>query len=187
MRFKISLQGLILVPDQTADGLYTAIVTFFNDNNIPYKENMVGFASDGASVMFRSKQGIAQKFRSDIPNIFITKCICHSLALCVSKACDALPLEVEKMMKDVYLYIRYSSKRLQEFSNIQVSLELPDKRLLNTCGTRWLALHACVDRFIEQYEAIVAFFTKQVQRNSNVEELLKKVGKNHSSCCTLNF
>lgn len=105
--------GLIDVDDQTRNGIFQSIVTFFEDNNIPYLENMVGFANNGAAVMVGSKQEVAQKFKSAIPHLFIQKCICHSLALCAAKTCEKLPLEAEEVMKSVYLYLRYSSKRLQ--------------------------------------------------------------------------
>lgn len=40
---------LIEVEKATADGLYNLIVNFFIENNIPYKQNMIGYAGDCAN------------------------------------------------------------------------------------------------------------------------------------------
>lgn len=37
--------------DATGNTLYNHVVEFFNNNEIPYKENMIGFAADSASAM----------------------------------------------------------------------------------------------------------------------------------------
>lgn len=42
--------GLLQVPSATADALYNSIKTFFIENNIPYKTNMIGFAADGRTL-----------------------------------------------------------------------------------------------------------------------------------------
>jgi hypothetical protein len=43
--------GLIKLSEANAVTLHNHIITLFNDKNIPYKENLIGFASDGANVM----------------------------------------------------------------------------------------------------------------------------------------
>jgi len=43
--------GLISLKDATAETLYDKVIAFFNLNKIPYKTNLIGFASDGANVM----------------------------------------------------------------------------------------------------------------------------------------
>lgn len=35
----------------TSNDVFTEIIMFFNDNSISYKENLVGFASDGAAAI----------------------------------------------------------------------------------------------------------------------------------------
>lgn len=128
--------GLLEVNDCTAEGIYQLLVNFFAENNIDYKKNMVGFVSDGASVMMGSKNSVMTRLRADIPSLFVQPCICHSLALAASYACEKLPLEVENMMKDVFLYFRYSSKRQHSYKKLQEALEISQKKLLNTCKTR---------------------------------------------------
>jgi len=48
----------VQVSHGTAQGLYDTIIMFFNKNNINYKKNLVGFASDGANVMFGNHHSV---------------------------------------------------------------------------------------------------------------------------------
>lgn len=166
----------LLQPQEfTAEAIYRTIVNFFesDDVKIPYKEKMIAFASDGANVLMGSNNSVVTRFRNDIPHLFVLKCICHSLALCASHATAHLPDEVENLIKGVYLYIKYSSKRLYAFQGIQMSLELPDHKLLNTSNTRWLSLQSCVARFLEQIEAITKFLS--TEDTPEAKELLRKI------------
>lgn len=43
--------GLILVKEATAQNLYNVIINFFTENNIPFKDNLVGFAADATEQM----------------------------------------------------------------------------------------------------------------------------------------
>jgi len=102
--------GLVQVSDGTAQGLYDTIIMFFNKNNINYKKNLVGFASDGANVMFGNHHSVKSLLEHDVPNIFVMKCLCHSLALCASYACEKIPSDVEELLRDIYSYMKYSFK-----------------------------------------------------------------------------
>lgn len=167
--------GLLTPTDYTAEGIFNVIVDFFNTNEIPYRENLVGFASDGANVMMGGKNSVVTRFKSEIPNIFIQKCICHSLALCCSHACSMLPQDVESLVKGVYLYVKYSAKRMQSLQQIQLQLEMPKHRLLNTSNTRWLSIRNCVTRFLEQHDAIVKLLHNESQENLEAKQLYEKV------------
>lgn len=72
--------GLLKPDDFSAGGLFN--VQFFLDE-IPYITNMVGFASDGVSVMFGNKNSVVTRFKEKIPNLFVQKCICHYSLACV--------------------------------------------------------------------------------------------------------
>lgn len=62
--------SLLTVKEATAEALYSIIVNFFNENNVPYKKNMVGFASDGANNMMGKHNSVAALSSSDIENLF---------------------------------------------------------------------------------------------------------------------
>lgn len=73
---------MILIVDGTAKVLHAKIVEYFTEKGIPYKSNMLGFASDGANVMFGGHHSLVTSLKNDIPNLFTIKCICHSFSLC---------------------------------------------------------------------------------------------------------
>lgn len=160
---------LFQVKDGTTDALYQLIVTFFQKNNIPFERNMVGFASDGASVMMAAENSVAAKFKLKIPNIFILKCICHSLALAVSYAVRALPSHLEQFMSDVYCYLKYSHKRQLALGQLQQLLDIPEHKILKMMKVRWLSLSSAVSRYIEQYDALFHFFKAESHNPKNTE------------------
>lgn len=62
--------------------MYEVITNYFIKHQISYKDCLIGLASDGANAMFCVNNSLQTKLRGDVPNLFILKCVCHSLALC---------------------------------------------------------------------------------------------------------
>lgn len=82
--FNMSDNFLALLPvsDASAQNLYNTITDFFNSNAIPFKDNMIGFAVDGANAMMGSRNSLKTLLAKDILTLFSMKCVCHLLALC---------------------------------------------------------------------------------------------------------
>lgn len=154
--------GLIPLKDSSALSLYNSIVNFFTDNEIPYKENMVGFGSDGANVMLGAQNSLSSHLKNDVNGLFIMKCICHSFALCASNACLKLPRAVEDLARDVYSYFNCSPKRMGTLEEFQAFVRVKPHKMLHPSQTRWLSLHMVVARLLEQYEALKLYFTDAV-------------------------
>ena len=150
---------LVPVQEGSAQSLYDSVVKVFVDNGIPYKENMIGFASDGANVMMGAHNSLSSRLVTDVPNLFIMKCICHSFHLCASYACMSLPRAVEQMTRDIYNYFMSSPKRLSELKEFQDFVKVKPHKLLHPSQTRWLSLQAVVCRVLEQYDALILYFT----------------------------
>lgn len=95
--FNVEDQFLCLIPviDGTATALHNACKEYFDKENIPYRENMIGFAADGANTMFGSHHSLSTLFANEIPHLFMMKCICHSFHLCASYACKTLQIVLE--------------------------------------------------------------------------------------------
>jgi len=149
---------LIDISDGSALGVYNAIVNFFSEHSIPYKKNLVGFAADGASAMFGTKHSVKVLFEKDIPYLYSMKCICHSLALVASYATKKIPDSVEKLVREIYTYFMYSFKRQSEYHQFQIFCELRPHKILKPCQTRWLSLHSCIKRILEQLNALKLYF-----------------------------
>lgn len=150
--------GLIEVDKCDAVSLFTAIKKYFLDNKIDYQKQMIGFAADGAPNMTGKYNSVASHFKKEIPNLFILKCVCHSLALCSSYACLKLPSSVETLTRNIYNYISNSPKRNNQFQQIQSLLEFKPKKLLHPSQTRWLSLESVVNRLLELFEPLKIYF-----------------------------
>ncbi|KAK3929597.1 SCAN domain-containing protein 3, partial [Frankliniella fusca] len=143
----------------TAERLFTLVMETFK--NVP-TGNIVGFGSDGCSVMMGSHNSVASRMRENFPGITIMKCICHSLHLCASQACKHLPRSIEDLVRGIYNYLKSSAKRQALLAQFQRFFDLEVHKILRPSQTRWLSLMAVVERTLEQWDALLLFFQDQV-------------------------
>ncbi len=129
---------LIPLKDAIAQALYNNVVNFFTENNISYKENLIGFAADGANSMLGAHHSLSALLKADVPHLCIMKCICRSFALYTSNACLKLPRSVEDLARDIYSYFNCSPKRIGELEEFQVFTNVKPHKILHPCQTRWL-------------------------------------------------
>lgn len=108
---------------------------------------------------------LAKLLCDDIPNLFIMKCVCHSFALCASYACKKLPDSCEILLRDVFKYFKYSSKKYCMYQEFQKFFDVKPHKLLYPAQTRWLSLVAVVRRVLEQWEPLKLFFLNEVLNN----------------------
>lgn len=110
----------------------------------------------------------------EFPGIFIMKCVCHSAHLCASESCKRLPRSCEDLARNIFNFLKSSSKRQCEFSQFQTFLNLDPHKILHPSQTQWLSLTAVVDRVIEQWDALRLYFldTVLVQRLLSTEHIL---------------
>ena len=64
------------------------------------------FASDGASVMTGSQNGVAAKLREQVPTLINIHCICHCLALACNDTNDTLKSisQVETVIRQLWSF-----------------------------------------------------------------------------------
>ncbi|XP_074035368.1 uncharacterized protein [Leptinotarsa decemlineata] len=162
--FKVEDNFLCLIPivDGSASALHEKCKQYFDNQNIPYKQNMIGFAADGANTMFGPHHSLSTLFATEIPNLFLMKCICHSFHLCASYACKTLPRGVEDFARDVYNYIQNSPKRMGDYEEFQCFVAVKPHKLLHQAQTRWLSLLPVVKRLLEQLPALQLYFQNAV-------------------------
>ena len=145
------------VHDASANGLKTLVYEVLNDQCIPYS-NIIGFASDNASVMLGKRNGLATLIKNDLPWLAVIGCVCHSFSLCSSAACKKLPSDIVQFSHDIYNYISGSAKRQAELKEFQHFLQVAEHQLLYPCATRWLVFESVADRLIEQWVVLTEFF-----------------------------
>lgn len=157
---KTRLLGIVDVQGETAQCLFDALSSALNDRGLEIRE-MIGFAADTTNVMFGGNAGIVAKIKEVNPYCVFVKCMCHSVALAVSHSCKVLPRAIEQLVKDVYSYFSQSSKRQREFAEFQNFLNLDHHKILRHYDIRWLSLHSCVNRILEQWSPLKLYFQGQ--------------------------
>lgn len=119
----------------TGKCLYKGMIKTFKKHNVP-QQNMIGFGTDGCSVMMGINNYVASRFRNDCPGLVVIKYVCHSAHLCASEACKHLPRKCKDLAREVYNFFKCSSKRQSEFKQFQAFCELKAHKLLHPSQTR---------------------------------------------------
>lgn len=111
---KVMTQLIDLVPlDATncsAEKLHEIFKNLLLNKNIPL-HNIIGMASDNASVMIGCNNSFMSCLKLEIPDLVTLNCICHSSAIIANKACDKLPESCESLIRGIASYVSGSAKR----------------------------------------------------------------------------
>lgn len=91
--------------------LFDAVITQFECDGVPMS-NLLGFGSDGASVMLGCNNSVTTKLKEVQPSLYNIHCLCHVSHLCASYAMKSLPSLLEELAQDVYAHFHLSAKRL---------------------------------------------------------------------------
>lgn len=144
----------------TGQRLYDLLIKTFVTRNVPLG-NIISFGCDGASVNVGAHNSIASRLKESCPGIIIMKCVCHSLHLAASNACEAhLPRSCEDLARNVHNYVQHSAKRVAGLAVFQKFLNVAVHKILHPAQTRWLSLLAVVERMLEQWEPLQLYFTE---------------------------
>lgn len=145
---------------ETAENIFNSLCKSLRELNLNI-ENILGFAADTTNVMFGRNNSVVAKIKSVNSNCIFVKCACHSSALAVSYACKKLPKALDQIVKEVYNYFGHSSKRKREFAEFQTFVESEHHNILRHYDIRWLSLHGCVNRIVEQWNALQLYFQQE--------------------------
>ena len=85
----------------TGETLFNALVAVLETHNIPWK-NVIGFASDSASVMVGKRNSVLSRVIIQQPDVFFMGCVCHLAALCAAAGLKKLPLSIDDLLIDMY-------------------------------------------------------------------------------------
>ena len=162
----------------TAQSLFNAIEEAFESRNIPWT-NMIGYASDTASVMVGKHNSVLSRLLLKQPKLFSLGCLCHLGALCAAAALKTLPVSLDELLIDIFYHFKHSSKRWHEFNEIQHEFnDIKPLRVLKHSTTRWLSLERCLKRLIEQWPALNCYFDRTAESepdNERVQRVAKQL------------
>ena len=166
----------------TAEKLFEALDTTMENRGLPWN-NVVGFASDSASVMVGVHNSVLSRVRSKQPRVFSLGCLCHLANLCATSALKTLPVSVDNLLIDVFYHFKYSAKRWEEFCDIQAEFEdIKPLRVLKHSTTRWLSLLRCLRRLLGQWPALHSYFDRRAEEQN--DDRVQRVASHLSSLQT---
>ncbi|XP_060556756.1 uncharacterized protein LOC132717332 [Ruditapes philippinarum] len=142
----------------TGENLFTCLQEVFTERSIPW-QNMIGYSSDNAPVMIGANNSVLSRVREQQPNVVNIGCVCHIMSTCTQYAVKKLAMPVEEVLQDTFTHFQHSSKRRQILQDFREFTDTTTYKLVRHCSTRWLSLQTCVDRYLQQWPALEAYFT----------------------------
>ena len=140
------------------------------------KSRLIGFCSDGASVMRGNKKGVVQLIKKHInPAIVNVHCVAHRLQLAAELA-ESNIVQQGWFIKQVhYLHSLFSKsvKKSQQLDSIQESINQKPLKMKDPSPTRWLALSEAVTRIKNRMEALFIYTSNSINKVKGGERILK--------------
>lgn len=182
LQVKTKFLTLVDLNGADAQSLFNALSGALTNTNLNIKD-AIGFGADTTNVMFGEQGGIVAKIRNVNPHCMFIKCVCHSTALCVSHASkNTIPRAINQIVQEVYGYFSHSSKRQREFVEYQDFIGTEKHKILRHYEIRWLCLHACIKRILEQWDALKLFFQSQFLEDRNISSEFLFNSLNDKTC-----
>lgn len=113
--------------------------------------NIIGFASDNASVMMGNINGVQAQFRKMVPHIFILGCVIRFIF--VHRRLQINCQNLLKISREAYITIfriAVINSRIKELTECQTFVNLKPHKMLRPSQTRWLSLQVSF-RFYNNY------------------------------------
>ena len=154
-------------------------------------DKLIGLATDVASVMVGSKNGLGAKLKDVNPRLISVHCVCHKLALACTDAKDDGNLKfIREVVTQLWKLFENSPKRLacylkvqQQLKNLKLSNEksrkMVAKKLKKVCDTRWLSFSSAIQSLYADLVAVLQTL-KQLKQDPGQPAaygLLKKINK----------
>ncbi|KAE8745970.1 hypothetical protein FOCC_FOCC007332 [Frankliniella occidentalis] len=120
--------------------------------------NCIGMGTDHASVMIGQHNSFYSRLKADSPALVLMDCICHSSHLAAAAACKRLPAFVTTNIRRAVSYVSGSPKRTAILEEFQEFYSQEQRKLVSISQTRWLVMHSCVVRLLQNLTALEHFF-----------------------------
>ena len=153
--------------------------------SIPIFQAVVPFAilvwwdlgSDGANVMLGTRNSVLTQLKEKQPGLVSFHCNCHLAALIANHVSKVLPDFLEDVTIQIWYFFQKSPKLYRMFEDFQVFVDSKPHKLLKAGQTRWLSLQMCVNRLLEQYDALLSFFRSSDERLISIQRITSSLEK----------
>ncbi|CAM4577119.1 unnamed protein product [Leuciscus chuanchicus] len=155
-----------------AENLYEKLSEALRKRGIPW-DNLIAFNSDNASVMKGRHNSVISRLKTSQPHVQDLGCICHLVQLATGCGIRAAQVPVEDILVGIYTHFDRSAKRCEVYKEFVDFTDSDHLKLLRYCSTRWLSLLTCIQRVLNQWDALQAYFNshEEVERSFKVRDL----------------
>ena len=120
------------------------------------KKHLIAQCYDGASAMSSLKVGVAAHVQKVAPVAHYVHCAMHGLNLAASRMGSVRAVKnAQGTMETVIVFVTDSAKRAVVLKQAQKRTGQSQQRLIKLCETRFVERYTSVNRFCEQFAAIV--------------------------------
>ena len=163
-------------PDGNSSGqnIFRALDSELKNHGLSW-ENCLSFGADNASVMLGHLNGVAAHITKENPDVMVHCCPCHLLHIAAKRGANSLRCATEMTLIDIFHYLENSSKRMKELQGFQRESGVALRKIIKHGPTRWLSLHNCVTRLLEQWEPLTAFFTSEKSSTGTATARLNRI------------
>ena len=171
---------LVELESQGAEQIYNTMLDSLNSagfNNEYLKQNLIGFCSDGASVMLGRNSGVGTRLQSNFFNIVIWHCLNHRLQLVLDDSVDDIKQvnHLKIFLDKIYTIFHKSNKNQTELFNISEELGQQILKIGRVLGPRWAScsLRSAVAVW-RAYPALYTYFSSSTKYSGMAARLCNK-------------
>ena len=112
----------------TSDTIGAAVIKALQSASLGV-EKLIAIGVDGYNG--RANHCVSTYFKALVPEIFIFKCVSHSLQLVANKATNSLPAHIDFLARESYNWFSHCTQRLLHFQELHETTknEVPKKLL----------------------------------------------------------
>lgn len=157
---------LVELEGTTSEIIFKTLISVLEKHGFNEKylhENLIGFCSDGASVMLGKKAGVSARILEHFQGISICHCLAHRIQLTL----DDVIKEVNEVnnfryfLDKLYSYYHTSNKHQRELNNVSKELGTEVHKIGRIFGPRWAACSARTAKAVwKSYQALYIHFSQ---------------------------
>lgn len=162
---QVKLLDFKSVEGETSEILTNHLCSVLLQNNLNNK--MVGFSGDNCNTNFggvkiAGKNNVFHRLKNSLgQEINGIGCGAHIVHNCVQTAVDSLPIDIEALVVKIYKYFHIYTVRVTKLKSFCEYAEIEYRKLIQHGNTRLISMMPALERILQVFEGLKAFFLDQ--------------------------
>lgn len=153
------------LPNEKAFSISDMITTTLRERNLLQK--CVSFTGDNCNTNFggiarAGEKNVFYNLKRDVnKNLIGVGCPAHIIHKSIQHATDLLPIDIESIILKIYNYFSIYTIRTEKLKDFCDICSMEYRNLLYHSKTRWLSLFPAIERVLQMYSALSAYFLSE--------------------------